>query len=105
MAEHAGELKGDVNKGLIVCGTSAGKSFHRYRLLIAQDVDDCIGANIAAAIAIRARDDPEFKWKVTGQVLMHPGLYSKKLHPIEKYAILYWLLIGAELRGEGIKTI
>ena len=46
-----------------------------------------LSANLVAALAIRARDDPEFKWKVTGQVLMHPSLYSKKLHPIEKYVV------------------
>ena len=82
MAEHASELKGDVSKGLIVCGTSAGKSYLRANGMMMEFV--CIGANLAAALAIRARDDPDFQWKVTGQVLMHPSLYSKKLHPIEK---------------------
>jgi len=64
--EHANELKTDIAKGLFVCGTSAG-------------------GNISAALTIRARDDPSFKAKLTGQVLLIPNVCSSKLYPIEKY--------------------
>jgi len=63
---HTSQLKADLGKGFIVCGASAG-------------------GNLAAVMAILARDDPSLKIKPTGQVLMIPELYTKSLHPLEKY--------------------
>jgi len=64
--EHADELKADVTKGLLVSGTSAG-------------------SNLAAAIAIRSRDEATFKEKLSGQLLIFPSLYSKFLYPIARF--------------------
>jgi len=63
---HASQLGADVSKGLLLCGGSAG-------------------ANLAAALAIAARDDDTIRQKPTGQVLIIPEVYSKSLHPLMQY--------------------
>jgi len=65
-ASHDAQLRADLEKGFIVCGGSSG-------------------ANLAAAVVIRARDDPSVKQKPTGQVLVSPETYSKSLHPLKEY--------------------
>ncbi|TFK85553.1 alpha/beta-hydrolase, partial [Polyporus arcularius HHB13444] len=66
VAENAAELKVDLKKGFIVGGDSAG-------------------ANMAAAIAIKARDDPFFAGRpLTGQYLREPTLAYPGAYP-EKY--------------------
>ncbi|KAI0689027.1 Alpha/Beta hydrolase protein, partial [Cerioporus squamosus] len=66
VAEHATELKIDLKKGFIVGGESAG-------------------ANMSAAIAIKARDDPFFAGRpLTGQYLREPAVVYPGAHP-EKY--------------------
>jgi len=57
----------DPGKGFIVCGQSAG-------------------ANLAAAVALQARDDPSIKRKLSGQILIIPEVYSKSLHPLTQYS-------------------
>ena len=65
MAENASELQVDLKKGFIVGGDSAG-------------------ANLSAAIALKARDDPFFTSRpLTGQYLRehaatYPGTYPEK---------------------------
>ncbi|RDX45680.1 hypothetical protein OH76DRAFT_1533590 [Lentinus brumalis] len=66
VAENAAELKVDLKKGFIVAGDSAG-------------------ANMAAAISIKARDDPFFAGHpLTGQYLREPAVAYPGAHP-EKY--------------------
>ncbi len=66
VAENAAELKVDLKKGFIVGGDSAG-------------------GNMAAAIAIKARDDPFFAGRpLTGQYLREPTLAYPGAYP-EKY--------------------
>jgi hypothetical protein len=43
-----------------------------------------LGGNLAAVIAILARDDPLFDHKLTGQLLIIPETYSKSLPTPEK---------------------
>jgi len=67
ISKHAGEFKGDIAKGFIVNGASAG-------------------AFLAEVVAQRARDDPEMKGKITGQLLMLPAaLGSGNGYKPEKY--------------------
>jgi acetyl esterase/lipase len=62
VVEHCNEIRGDVSQGLIVGGLSAG-------------------GNIAAVLALIARDDPEFYGRITGQVLQVPGLCTRSVIP------------------------
>ena len=81
---RAEELKADVQKGVFVCGTSAGEPLSSFLSLTRLFVELGIGGNISAAITYRARDDPSFKWKIGGQILIMPNTYSKRLHPLER---------------------
>ena len=68
VAEHASELGIDVKKGFIVGGDSAG-------------------ANLAAAVALKARDDPFFTGRqLTGQYLREPAVVHPLVVP-EKYKV------------------
>ncbi|OJT12436.1 AB hydrolase superfamily protein B1A11.02 [Trametes pubescens] len=70
VASNTALLKGDLSKGFLVCGHSAG-------------------ANLAAVLAHEARDDPFFRGpgrQLTGQILreplvIHPDAYPEKLKP------------------------
>ncbi|KZV73093.1 hypothetical protein PENSPDRAFT_318810 [Peniophora sp. CONT] len=59
---NAASLCADVTKGLIVMGSSAG-------------------AHLAAVIVRRARDDPTFPARITGQVLQIPVLINPDIYP------------------------
>jgi len=59
---RAKEFGGDASKGLLVAGLSAG-------------------GNLAAVVALRARDDSAFPGKVTGQLLQVPGLCRPSEYP------------------------
>jgi hypothetical protein len=82
-AERAEGLKVDLAKGFFICGTSAGELPCLY-LSAMRPVKISVGANFSAAITFRARDDPSFKWKIRGQILITPTTYSKRLYPLEK---------------------
>ncbi|KAF8583025.1 hypothetical protein K439DRAFT_110371 [Ramaria rubella] len=62
VAANASSFSGDVRKGLLVGGPSAG-------------------GNLAAVVALRARDDPELKGKLTGQILQVPMICSPPAYP------------------------
>ena len=65
MAENASTLGVSLSKGFIVGGDSAG-------------------ANLAAAIALKARDDPFFVGRpITGQYLREPPVVHPKAWPEE----------------------
>ncbi|THH03607.1 hypothetical protein EW145_g6146 [Phellinidium pouzarii] len=67
VVRDAPDLRVSIDKGLIVSGESAG-------------------ANFTCVIAQRARDDPELKGKITGQVLQIPSTCSGRLQGYpEKY--------------------
>ncbi|KAF8583028.1 alpha/beta-hydrolase [Ramaria rubella] len=59
---NASSFSGDVRKGLLVGGPSAG-------------------GNLTAVVALRARDDPELKGKLTGQILQIPMICSPPAYP------------------------
>ncbi|KAF8521198.1 Alpha/Beta hydrolase protein [Hysterangium stoloniferum] len=62
VVENAEVLSGDIRKGLIVGGFSAG-------------------GNLAAAMAQRAMKDPDLKGKITGQLLVQPALIAASAYP------------------------
>ncbi|KAI5117941.1 hypothetical protein M0805_002054 [Coniferiporia weirii] len=66
VAKNASALRVDLTKGLVVGGTSAG-------------------ANFTCIIAQRAREDPELKGKITGQVLQIPSTCSNREGYPERY--------------------
>jgi len=61
-ANHQSELNADVSKGFLIEGISAG-------------------GNFTAGLAIHARDDPSFTWKLTGQVLIIPSVCMSQVYP------------------------
>ncbi|KAF8521194.1 alpha/beta hydrolase fold-domain-containing protein [Hysterangium stoloniferum] len=62
VVDNAEVLLGDIRKGLIVGGCSAG-------------------GNLAAAMAQRAMKDPDLKGKITGQLLVEPALIAASAYP------------------------
>ncbi|KZT33489.1 hypothetical protein SISSUDRAFT_1027591 [Sistotremastrum suecicum HHB10207 ss-3] len=63
--QNSSLLRADLNKGVIVAGASAG-------------------ANLAAVVALRARDDPAVSQTVTGQILQIPWIADSRAYP-DKY--------------------
>jgi hypothetical protein len=78
-AENAERLHADFTKGFIAFGISAG-------------------ANFAAVLAIRARDDPSFMAKLTGQVLQIPYLCDPDFYP-DKCVFFMSIRFDVVLRG------
>ncbi|KZS88460.1 hypothetical protein SISNIDRAFT_459681 [Sistotremastrum niveocremeum HHB9708] len=75
--KHSEQFSVDGKKGIIVGGLSAG-------------------GDIAAVLTLLARDDPEFTWKITGQILEFPVLCSEKAYPPELKEDLQSLIELAE---------
>ena len=65
IANNASSSKGSIAKGFLVGGDSAG-------------------GNLAAAVSIKARDDPDFVGKaITGQFLREPVTIHKDAWPVK----------------------
>ncbi|KAF8589586.1 hypothetical protein K439DRAFT_1628592 [Ramaria rubella] len=65
VASNPSFISADLNKGFLIGGTSSG-------------------GNLAAVVALKARDDPQLQGKITGQILQVPIICAYQVFP-EKY--------------------